>query len=277
MTKTNPQPITISRTIYDPDIKDFIFDSSETKAMPGIKQWINNHNPVIYWYILRMDNPSDSDISQWAVELYTHQALSITEVYIDGIERKFKLKKRERDPWSEKYVLSIPRQLGIPITGKGTRRIYFKVDIDCKEGLMHEYAISGKFIAQDMEPIEIQEKMFEYSCKVGEFRQIFDHNPDEASMYAEKRLTGKYSSDDIHVFTNSFRMIHELSNYCHSGSHQKDELLSRLQVLNTSFDKIPQIGGERISPLIQNGIRELDVIVDREEISKRLTSISIPN
>jgi hypothetical protein len=106
--------------------------------MPGIKQWINKHNPVIYWYILRMDNPSDSDISQWAVELYTHQSLSITEY-----------------------------------------------------------------------------------------------------------------SDDIHVFTNSFHMIHELSNYCHSRSLQKDDLFLRLQVLNTSFETIPQIGGERISPIIQ--------------------------
>lgn len=112
--------------------------------------------------------------------------------------------------------------------------------------------------------------MFQYSCKVGEFRQIFNNNPDKASMYADKRLTGKYSADDIHVFTNSFRMIHELSNYCHYGSLQRDDLLSRLQVLNTSFEKIPQIGGERISPFIQNGIRELNLTVNQDEFASKL-------
>jgi hypothetical protein len=139
-------PLTITRTIYDPASKDFVFDSGEAKALPSIRDWINDHNPVIYWYILRIDNPTDTDISQWAVELYTHQALTIAEAYIEGSDRRFHLKKRERDAWSEKCVLSIPKQMGIPIVGKGARRLYFKIDINCKEGLMHEYGISGKYL-----------------------------------------------------------------------------------------------------------------------------------
>ena len=110
---------TITRTIYDPAIKDFVFDSGDGKALPHIKEWISSHNPVIYWYILRIDNPTYIDIFQWAVELYTHQALTIVEAYIDGSDRRFPLKKRERDAWSEKYVLSIPKEMGIPIMGKG--------------------------------------------------------------------------------------------------------------------------------------------------------------
>ena len=202
--------LSISRTIYDPSTKDFITSTPDAKAMPNIKEWINRHNPVIYWYILRIDNPTDNIINQWAVRLYAHQALTITEAYIDGSDRKFELRKREHDDWNEKYVLSVPQQIGIPIVSKGTRRIFFKVDIDCKEGLMHEYGISGQLVAQGMDPVEIKEKMFHYSCKVGEFKQIFDSNPDEASHYAEKRLVGKYSSNSVQVFTNSFRMIHEL-------------------------------------------------------------------
>ena len=261
--------ISLSRTIYDPAIKDFVTSSDDAKALPNVKQWINDKNPVIYWYILRIDNPPDADISQWAVELYAHQALTITEAYVDGYDRKFELKKREHDAWNEKYVLSIPRQKGIPIVGKGTRRIFFKVDIDCKEGLMHEYGISGKFVAQGMEPVKIKEKMFEYSCKVGEFKQIFDKDPHEASDYAEKRLVGKYSSNSVHVFTNSFRMIHELYGYCHSKSLDKEKLLQKLHLLHTSFENVPEIAGERISPLIYNGIRELDIIVDRDKFAPR--------
>ena len=261
--------ITISRTIYDPAIKDFITSSDDTKALPNVKQWITDKNPVIYWYILRIDNPPDADISQWAVELYAHQALTITEAYVDGSDRKFELKKREHDAWNEKYVLSIPRQIGIPIVGKGTRRIFFKVDIDCKEGLMHEYGISGKFVAQGMEPVKIKEKMFQYSCKVGEFRQIFDKDPHEASDYAEKRLSWKYSTDSVHVFTNSFRMIHELYGYCHSKSVDRGVLLQKLHLLHTSFENVPEIAGKRITPLIHDGILELDVIVDRDKFAPR--------
>ncbi len=210
-------PIAITRTIYDPALKDFVFDSPEGRVMPNIRQWIDKQNPVIYWYILRVDNPSELLLDQWAIELYTHQALNITDAYIDGIDRRFELKKRERDPWSDKYVLSIPKQLGIPIVGSGARRIFFKVDINCREGLMHEYGISGKFIAQGVEAIDVREKMFRYSCKVGEFRQIFNNNPDEASVYAEKHLSTRYSSNSVQVFTNSFRMIHDLCKYCNSG------------------------------------------------------------
>ena len=273
MSENDPPSITLTRTIYDPAIKDFITSTPDAKAMPNIKEWINQHNPVIYWYILRIDNPTDASIDQWAVELYAHQALSITEVYVDDIDRMFEVRKRERDPWSEKFVLSIPRQVGIPIIGKGTRRIFFKVDIDCKEGLMHEYGISGAFMAHGMGTVEIKEKMFQYSCKVGEFRQIFDSNPNEASMYAEKRLVGKYSSNSVQVFTNSFRMIHELYGYCHSGSLNRDDLLQKLHLLHTSFESVPEIAGERISPLIHDGIRELDVIVDRDKFAPRFIKL----
>ena len=265
--------LSISRTIYDPATKGFITSTPDAKALPNIKEWINQHNPVIYWYVLRIDNLTDASIDQWAVELYAHQALSITEVYLDGIDRRFEVRKRERDPWSEKYVLSIPRQVGIPLIGKGTRRIFFKVDIDCKEGLMHEYGISGQFIAQGTNPIEIKEKMFKYSCKVGEFRQIFDNNPDEASHYAEKRLVSKYSSNSVQIFTNSFRMIHELYGYCHSNSLNRDDLLQKLHLLHTSFESVPEIAGERISPLIHDGIRELDVIVDRDKFAPRFITL----
>ena len=273
MSEKDPPSITLTRTIYDPAIKDFIISTPDAKALPHIKQWINQHNPVIYWYILRLDNPSDSDISQWAVELYAHRALTITEVYIDDSARRFELEKERHDPWTKMYVLAIPRQIGIPIVGKGTRRIFFKVDIDCKEGLMHEYGISGAFMAQGMGTVEIKEKMFQYSCKVGEFRQIFDSNPDEASMYAEKRLVGKYSSNSVQVFTNSFRMIHELYGYCHSGSLNRDDLLQKLHLLYISFQGVPEIAGERITPLIYDGIRELDVIVDEDKFTPRFMKL----
>ena len=261
--------LSISRTIYDPATKGFITSTPDAKALPNIKQWINQHNPVIYWYVLRIDNLTDVSIDQWAVELYAHQALTITEAYIDGSDRIFELKKREKDAWNEKYVLSISRLLGIPIVGKGTRRIFFKVDIDCKEGLMNEYAIAGAFLPHDMEPVTIKDKMFQYSCKVGEFRQIFDKDPHQASSYAERKLAGKYSSNSVHVFTNSFRMIHELYGYCHSQRLDRDVLLQKLHLLHTSFEGVPEIAGERITPLIHDGIRELDVIVDRDKFAPR--------
>jgi len=199
------------------------------------------------------------------VELYTHQALTIVEAYIDCSDRRFPLKKWERDAWSEKYVLSIPKEMGIPVMGKGTKRLYFKIDINCKEGLMHEYGISGMFKAHGMKDVEVKEKTFQYSCKVGEFRQIFDSNPDEASVYAEKRLKGKYSSNSIHIFTNSFRMIHELSRYCHSGSVRQEGLISKLQTLHASFEKVPEITGEHIIPLIKYEMDQLNSVKGRNE------------
>jgi hypothetical protein len=91
--------LSISRTIYNPYIEDFITSTLDPKVMPNIKEWIKRHNPVIYWYILRLDNPADTDISQWAVELYVHQALTITEAYIDGSDRRFELRKERHDLW----------------------------------------------------------------------------------------------------------------------------------------------------------------------------------
>jgi hypothetical protein len=259
-------PFTITRTIYDPASKDFVFDSGEVKALPSIRDWINDHNPAIYWYILRIDNPTDTYISQWAVELYTHQALTITEAYIEGFDRVFHLEKYRRDAYSKPYLLSITEDKGIPIVSKGTRRLYFKIDINCKEGLMHEYGISGMFMAHGMKEAEIKEKIFQYSCKVGEFRQIFDSNPDEASVYAEKRLKGKYSSNSVHIFTNSFRMIYELNRYCHSHSVDQDMLISKLQMLQANFEKVPEIAGERIMPLIRYELEQLESLLDRSSL-----------
>jgi len=264
---TENPPFAITRTIYDPASKDFVFDLGDGKNLPNVKEWINNHNPVIYWYILRIDNPTEADIFQWAVELYTSQALTILEAYIDGIDRRFEVKKRERDAWSDKYVLSIPKQLQIPIIGRGTRRLYFKIDINCKEGLMHQYGISGAFKAQGMGDVEIKEKIFQYSCKVGEFRQIFDKNPDDASDYAKKRLEGKFSSNAVLIFTNSFRMIHELSRYCHSRSVEQDTLLSKLRILKANFEKVPEIAGERILPLIHYEMEKLSVIDNKASLT----------
>ncbi len=61
---TEKFPVSISRTVYDPARRDFIFDSTEAKALPNIRNWINSHNPVIYWYVLRIDNLAGTDISQ---------------------------------------------------------------------------------------------------------------------------------------------------------------------------------------------------------------------
>ncbi len=183
---TEKRPVSISRTIYDPAVKDFVFDSGEKKALLSIRKWIDSHNPVIYWYILRIDNSTDTDISQWAVELYTHQALTIA------------------------------------------RRIYFKVDINCKEGLMHQYGILGAFMAQGMGAVEIKEKIFQYSCKVGEFRQIFDKNPDEASDYAKKRLEGRFSSDAVRIFTNS--SIKDKASLAPGIMHLCDSLVELLHI-----------------------------------------------
>ncbi|WP_321416957.1 formylglycine-generating enzyme family protein [uncultured Methanomethylovorans sp.] len=266
-------PLTITRTVYDPATRDFIFDSAESKALPSIRQWINNNNPFIYWYILRVDNQSELSLDQWAIELYTHQALNIKEAYIDGIDRCFELKKRENDSWCDKYVLSIPKQLGIPIVGKGTRRILFKVDINCREGLMHEYGISGRFIAHGVESADIKEKFFQYSCKVGEFKQILDNNPDEASVYAEKRMSARYSAKDVQLFTNSFRMIHDLYSYCHSGLIQRDELLHKLQLLEDNFEKVPDIAKDKITPLLHDGIRELGLRTNNENLKSRYTRL----
>lgn len=273
MSKNNQPYIIISRTIYDPDKKDFITSTPNAKALPHIKAWINQHDPKIYWYILRLDNPSDNDISQWAVELYAYQALTISEAYIEGSDRKFELRKERHDPWTEKWVLPIPRQFGIPIVGKGTRRIFFKVDIDCKEGLMYEYDISGAFIALGMESLEIKEKMFQYSCKAGEFRQIFNNNPDAASMYAEKYMEGKYDPKSLQFFINGFREIHKLNVYCHSVSLKRDDLLQKLHFLHDYFELMPDIASERITPCINDSIREFDIIVDTDKLTSRVMKL----
>jgi len=255
-------PLTFTRTIYDPASEDFVFDSGEKKALPNIKEWIKDHNSRIYWYILKIDNLSDSDISQWAVELYTHQALSITEAYIEDIDRCFQPRKSERDAWNEKYSLSITKQSGIPIVGKGLRRIFFKIDINCKQGLMNEYGISGKFMAfmaPGIKDFNIKEKIFKYSCSFNDFKEIFNNYPDDASIYAEEKLRGRYSSYSVQIFTNTFRLIHELNEYCHLNTKNLDQdmLISKLQQLQDSFETVPDIAGRRISPLIRYEIDQL--------------------
>jgi formylglycine-generating enzyme required for sulfatase activity len=95
------------------------------------------------------------------------------------------------------------------------------------------------------------------------------HYPDEASLYAQKRLASEYSLPSVLAFTNSFRMIQDLVKYCHSSYLEKDELKKRLQLLYSNYEKIPDITGERILPLISDGIRELDVLVDRGKLAPR--------
>ena len=60
-----------------------------------------------------------------------------------------------------------------------------------------------------------------------------------------------------HNFTNSFRLIYDLRQYCNSDSIGRDELLRKLELLQASFETIPEIADKRINPLLNEGIKEL--------------------
>ncbi|MCG2738278.1 MAG: formylglycine-generating enzyme family protein [Candidatus Methanoperedenaceae archaeon] len=170
-------------------------------------------------------------------------------------------------------MLSIPKQMGIPIVSKGTKRIYFKIDINCKEGLMHEYGISGMFMAYGMKHHVIKEKLFQYSCKVGEFKDIFESSPEEASDYAKKKLSGYYSTNSINIFTNSFRKIHDLTKYCHSDKVIQDVLISKLQMLHADFVNVPEITGKRIIPLIQDEMDKLILVRNMASLNPSILNL----
>ncbi len=68
-------------------------------------------------------------------------------------------------------------------------------------------------------------------------------------------------------------MIHDLYSYCHSGLIQRDELLHKLQPLEDNFEKVPDIAKDKITPLLHDGIRELGLRTNNENLKLRYTRL----
>lgn len=250
--KTKLAPV-LTRTVYDP-VKD-IFVSDKKLEYPEIKKWINSHPPLDYWYILRIDNLGII-IEQWAVELETHIALSVKEAFIDGFERSLPLNK-EHIQWKDKYVLRVPKELGIPLPSNGTRRLYFRLNIDCTTALLPRYAISGRVVAKDVIPIP--EKDFSYSCELRTLKKVWAKKPKEVEKYVDGKARELYSLDAARAITDALRLYNETNKLVERDYVEENKLRSSIANLRASLENVKAFTGvERPLKLIDESFAVME-------------------
>ncbi len=246
--------IELRRTVYDPVAKNFVSDKS--LDYPEIMKWITSHPPLDYWYILRIDNLG-CIVEQWAVELETHIALSIKEVYIDGFEQSFPL-NREHLQWKDKYMFRLPKELGIPLPSNGTRRLYFRLNIDCTTALMPRYAISGKLIANDVIPIP--EKDFPFSCELRKLKKVWAKKPDEIAKYADGRARELYSLDAARAIADALKLYYEINKLIETGYVDENTLRNGIKNLIASLENVKKrTAVERPLKLVEESLDVMEI------------------
>jgi formylglycine-generating enzyme required for sulfatase activity len=68
-------------------------------------------------------------------------------------------------------------------------------------------------------------------------------------------------------------MIYELNRYCHSHPVDQDMLISKLQMLQANFKKVPEIAGERIMPLILYEMDQLTSIENKATLTPGILNL----
>ncbi|MGP8323790.1 MAG: hypothetical protein ACT6FG_07330, partial [Methanosarcinaceae archaeon] len=226
----------------------------EYGELPQIKRWIENKNPNIYWFLLKIVNRADYPVTEWNVTLCIEQALTITKVHID--ERPVRIVKNDFDTDSNRNVcvISIPPELGVSIPANGGKRLmYFKMDIRCEDALKTEFGVYGvvKLGTTPQIEVPIREKRFTYACKYG------DLGIDNPEIWSN--------------FTNSIRLIREFEKYCNDRYAESEILIGKLEVIHSSLKAAEPITKEDILPMVEENLAALRMMNDVEAQKKRGT------
>ncbi|PXF61924.1 MAG: hypothetical protein C4B59_01470 [Candidatus Methanogaster sp.] len=261
-----PHEFTTLRTIWDPNPgnRDFVWSRGkpdEYGELPGIKQWISDKNPNIYWFLLKIVNRADYPVTEWNVTLYTEQALMITKAHLDDKRVRIVDSSFDTDKNRNKYVVSIPPELGVSIPAKGgTRLMYFETDIRCEDALKMEFGVSGVVklgATPQMIEVPIREKRFTYACKYGDFKKMFYGSIDALASQVMENLQDSYRREIVQNFTNSFRLIRDFENYCKDRYAEPEILIDKLEAVYSSLRAAEPITKEEILPFVEEN---LDVI-----------------
>ena len=266
---------TTLRTVWDPSIKDFVWDAGkpdEYGELPRIKRWIEDKNPNIYWFLLKIVNRADYPVTEWNVTLYTEQALTITEAHID--EKQVRIVKSGFDTDNNRNVcvVAIPPELGVSIPANGGRRsMYFKMDIRCEDALKMEFGVSGvvKLGKSPQIEVPIREKRFTYACKYGDFRNMYYGSIDALASMTVTNLQDSYSREIVQNFTNSFRLIREFEKYCNERYAESEILVDKLEVIHSSLKAAEPITKKEILPLVEENLAALRMMSGVEAQRKR--------
>ncbi|RLF05117.1 MAG: hypothetical protein DRJ64_06005, partial [Thermoprotei archaeon] len=210
--RTAPNPtgapttqFTTFRTVWDPNPgnRDFVWSREkpdEYGELPQIKQWISDKNPNIYWFLLKIVNRADYPVTEWNVTLYTEQALMITKAHLDDKRVRIVDSSFDTNKNKNKYVVSIPPELGVSIPAKGgTRLMYFETDIRCEDALKMEFGVSGvvKLGTTPQIEVPIREKRFTYACKYGDFKKMFYGSIDALASQVMENLQDSYRREIV--------------------------------------------------------------------------------
>lgn len=263
--------ITIRRTVYDPVSKDFV--SEKKLDYPEVKGWLEAHLPPDYWYIMRIDNIGGS-VDEWAVELETHLALSIKEAYIEGIDRRFDLRS-EHDLYKERHILSVLKEYGIPLQHNGTRRLYFRLNIDCTKALLPVYAIAGRVIAGD-DVMLITEKEFPFSCEIRKLKEVMSSSPAEVLDFVHKRAMDYYPLDAARAIVDALSLYNKINELVESRYVDEKLLKNKIENLRESLKNVNALTGVgRPSKLVEDFLDDIMPRATVQIISKRWKEMNL--
>lgn len=263
--------ITIRRTVYDPVSKDFV--SEKKLDYPEVKGWLEAHLPPDYWYIMRIDNTGGS-VDEWAVELETHLALLVKEAYIEGIDRRFNLRS-EHDFYKERHILSVPKDYGIPLQHNGTRRLYFRLNIDCTTVLLPVYAIAGRVIAGD-DVMLITEKEFPFSCEIRKLKEVMSSSPAEVLDFVHKRAMNYYPLDAARAIVHALRLYNEINELVKSRYVDENLLKNKIKNLRESLKNVDALTGvEGPSKLVEDFLEDIMPRATVQIISKQWKEMNL--
>jgi len=258
----SPHEFTTFRTVWDPSNKDFVWGAEkpdEYGELPQIKQWIEDKNPNIYWFLLKIVNRADYPVTEWNVTLYTEQALTITEVHLNEKPVHIVDERFDTNEYKKMCVASVSPALGMSIPAKSERMMYFKMDIGCEGALKKEFDVFGVVRLGKSPQIEvpIREKRFTYKCKQGDFRNMFYGSTGALASQVMESLQNSYNREIVQNFTNSFRLIREFEKYCGDRYAESEILVDKLEVIHSSLKAAEPITKDEILPLVEKNLDEL--------------------
>jgi hypothetical protein len=264
---------TTFRTVWDPIDEDFVWDAGkpdEYGELSRIKRWIEDKNPNIYWFLLKIVNHADHPVTEWNVTLYTEQAITILEAHLNEKPVRIMDERFDRNEYKKICVASVSPELGMSIPAKSERMMYFKMDIVCEGALKKEFGVFGVVRLGKSPQIEvpIREKRFTYKCKQGDFENMFCGSTDDLASQVMKNLQDSYSREIVQNFTNSFRLIREFEKYCSDRYAESETLIEKLEVIHSSLKAAEPITKDEILPLVEKELGEIRQIKSNVEAQK---------
>ena len=218
-----------------------------------------------YWYVICINNYQNHPIDEWGISLEMGKAAGISDIFIENRDTCLAVDEYtdKEKPWIKKFNFGFSRHDGVVIPRDGSLRLYVKI---YSKACNTDLRISGRFVVEGFESIEIPEKRFTFACDVENYKTALTTNPENAKHLTETVLKRSFDPDTTRVLLHAFGHIRDINQCC--SQRKYDQLLDKMNALDDLFEKAS--APERVHKMLSNNIRAVEMLEDGEETYERV-------